>query len=252
MEIILGVGAYFILSWYFKDKISDLQILFIDLIFMAICHAIESIGRKYSVIFLPLSCNLNLNRYVCTSSDGTSNITSFTCKLHSDEKISTPFYRIGLSLMPGVKTLYIPLLAEFQTKSNLSKIFFQVTKISMMSRGPLTFRSRKFWRSKAKSVHSQPLQNGEKILMCFALEYDFQDRNAVENGRFLICLKTRCPGSIFFSRSIIEIQSYDSGYMVLSQYHTKFFLLLHIKYFLKVLRLKKELQCVMVTYLYKL
>ena len=252
MEIFVGIGAYFILSRYFKDSISDLQILFIELIFVSICCAIESVGRRYSVIFMPLSCNLNLNGYVCTSSDGTSNITSFTCKLHSDEKISTPFYRIGLSLMPGVQTLYIPLLAEFQTKSKLSKIFFQVTKISMMSRGPLTFSGRKFWRSKAKCVHSQPLQNGEKILMCFALEYDFQDRYAVENGRFLICLKTRCPGSMFSSRSIIEIQSYDSGYMVLSQYHTKIFLLFHIKYLLKVLRLKKELQCVVVTSLYKL
>lgn len=242
--------AYFILSRYFKNNISDLEIMFIELIWGAVCLIVENIGQKHSITFSPLSCNLSLNDYMCTVGEGSSNVVSFTCEL-GDEKISRPFYRIGLSLLPGSEVLHIPLLAELHTEFEVSKMSFQVTKIAMAIWDSLTFQSHKFWRNRTRGLHSQPLQNGEKVLICFAFEYDFQDRQSVENARFLICLKVRCTGSIWWTRSIIEVQSYDKGCEVLSQYHTRSPLMFHMKYFLKKMCLKKEPRCVMVTYLCK-
>lgn len=238
------------MSRYFKNSISDLEILFIELIWVAVCLVVENIGQKCSITFSILPCDLNLNGYMCTLGEGSQNVVSFVCDL-GDEKISRPFYRIGLSLLPGSEVLYIPLLAELHTESEVSKVSFQVTKIVMIVWDSLTFQSRKFWWNRTKGSHNQPLQNGEKFLMCFALEYAFQNKQSVENGRFLICLKSKCTGSIWWTHSIIEVQSYDKGCEVLSQYHTRSFLLFHIKYFKRKMCLRKEPGCVMVTYLCK-
>jgi len=247
----LGIAAYLTLSRYFKDNISDLEILFIELIWAVVCLIVENAGKKYYVTFSPLSCDLSLNDYMCTASEGSPNVVSFTCELE-DKQISRPFYRIGLSLSPGSEVLHIPLLAELHTESGVSKMSFQMTKIEMVFWDSPAFHNRRFCRSKTKGVHNQPLQNGEKVLMCFALDYNFHQKRSVENGRFLICLKVKCTGSICWTHSMIEVQSCDKGCEVLSQYHTRSGLKFQIKYFFKKMRLRKKPECAMFTYLCKL
>lgn len=250
IEVLAGIGIYFALRKYINSDISDLQIVFIELIWSAGCVLFESIGRRYRVTYLPLSEPVNLNNYMRVADEDSNNVDVFFCTLDNEE-ISRPFHLIALSLLPGLGIMHIALLAEIHAEIEVSQMSFQVTQVSLAVWNSLSFATRRFWKGKKKGIHRKPLEDREKVLLCFAFEYDLQDKQAIENGRFLICLKTRCNNSILWHHSMIEIQSHKDGYEILSQYHTGSFLMFRLMCLLKRLRLKREPECVMLTYLCK-
>ena len=250
IEVLAGIGIYFALRKYVNPNISDLQIVFVESIWSAGCVLFESIGRRYRVTYLPLSEHVNLNNYMRLADEDSNNVDAFFCAL-DDEEISKPFHLIDLSLLPGLGLMHIALLAEIHAEIEVSQMSFQITQITLAAWSPLSFTSRRFWQGKKKGIHRKPLEDGEKVLLCFDFEYDLQDKRAIENGRFIICLKTRCNNSILWHHSMIEVQSHEDGYEILSQYHTGSLLVFRLMYFLKRLRLNREPECVMLTYLCK-
>lgn len=184
---------------------------------------------------------------MCTSSSGTENVTSFTCKL-DDKEISRPYYRVRLPLSYGFETLYIPLIAKISAKAEISIITFQLLSVALLTSSCSNTHPYRHSLDRTKISHIQPTQDGNKILLLFALEYHSRDKKTFEGGRCLFRLKTHCSGSIRHFYSIVEIQSCRGRCEILSQHHNKYFLVHHIRYFFQKRRLKRKLGCAVITY----